>query len=84
DEGLDGYRDYLIKYSDRELVQFFENAQLKRQYGEDTETVKREWTSKHQQYRSLSSSFSWLFCKVYDKPDIATIHPIPMYESKTP
>lgn len=42
DEGLDGYRDYLIKYSDRELVQFFENAQLKRQYGEDTETVKRD------------------------------------------
>ncbi|HCL2513459.1 TPA: SPI-1 type III secretion system export apparatus protein SpaP, partial [Salmonella enterica subsp. enterica serovar Infantis] len=26
----------------RELVQFFENAQLKRQYGEDTETVKRD------------------------------------------
>lgn len=22
DEGTDGYRDYLIKYSDRELVQF--------------------------------------------------------------
>ncbi|EBG3496993.1 SPI-1 type III secretion system export apparatus protein SpaP [Salmonella enterica] len=42
DEGLDGYRDYLIKYSDRELVQFFENAQLKRQYGEETETVKRD------------------------------------------
>ncbi|EAQ4292112.1 SPI-1 type III secretion system export apparatus protein SpaP [Salmonella enterica] len=42
DESLDGYRDYLIKYSDRELVQFFENAQLKRQYGEDTETVKRD------------------------------------------
>ncbi|HBI6341275.1 TPA: SPI-1 type III secretion system export apparatus protein SpaP [Salmonella enterica] len=42
DEDLDGYRDYLIKYSDRELVQFFENAQLKRQYGEDTETVKRD------------------------------------------
>ncbi|CBY95076.1 hypothetical protein predicted by Glimmer/Critica [Salmonella enterica subsp. enterica serovar Weltevreden str. 2007-60-3289-1] len=21
---------------------------------------------------------------MYDKPDIATIHPIPMYESKTP
>lgn len=28
--------------------------------------------------------FLGLFCKVYDKPDIATIHPIPMYESKTP
>ncbi|EMD8214097.1 SPI-1 type III secretion system export apparatus protein SpaP [Salmonella enterica] len=42
DEDLDGYRDYLIKYSDRELVQFFENAQLKRQYGEETETVKRD------------------------------------------
>lgn len=30
DEGLDGYRDYLIKYSDKELVRFFESAQVNR------------------------------------------------------
>ncbi|WP_279205320.1 EscR/YscR/HrcR family type III secretion system export apparatus protein [Obesumbacterium proteus] len=33
DNGLDGYRDYLIKYSDPELVTFFEKAQLARSEG---------------------------------------------------
>ncbi|SAZ79827.1 conserved protein of unknown function [Citrobacter amalonaticus] len=39
---------------------------------------------KCQQYRSLSSSFSRLFCKVYDNPDNPTMRPTRKYESKTP
>ncbi|TKK37733.1 EscR/YscR/HrcR family type III secretion system export apparatus protein [Pseudomonas fluorescens] len=30
DNGLSGYRDYLIKYTDRDLAQFFERAQAER------------------------------------------------------
>lgn len=36
DNGLDDYRDYLIKYSDRELVSFFEKVQLNRSDSENS------------------------------------------------
>jgi type III secretion apparatus YscR/HrcR family protein len=37
DEGLDGYRTYLQKYADPELVKFFQRAQSARQHGQDGE-----------------------------------------------
>ncbi len=45
------YRVITIKYSDRGDWFSFENAQLKRRYGEETETVKRDKDSvKNHQY----------------------------------
>lgn len=35
DEGLDGYRGYLQKYADPDLVVFFQKAQTARQHGQD-------------------------------------------------
>jgi type III secretion protein R len=35
DEGLDGYRTYLQKYADPELVKFFQRAQSTRQHGQE-------------------------------------------------
>jgi type III secretion apparatus YscR/HrcR family protein len=35
DEGLDGYRNYLQKYSDPDLVAFFQRAQSARQHGQE-------------------------------------------------
>jgi type III secretion apparatus YscR/HrcR family protein len=35
DEGLDGYRTYLQKYADPELVKFFQRAQSARQHGQE-------------------------------------------------
>jgi type III secretion apparatus YscR/HrcR family protein len=35
DEGLDGYRHYLQKYSDPDLVAFFQRAQSARQHGQE-------------------------------------------------
>lgn len=39
DNGLDGYREYLTKYSDQELVKFFEKIQLNRVQEDNDVTV---------------------------------------------
>ncbi|HCZ4708607.1 TPA: EscR/YscR/HrcR family type III secretion system export apparatus protein [Salmonella enterica subsp. enterica serovar Saintpaul str. CFSAN004144] len=39
EHGLGSYREYLSRYADKELVEFFENAQHQRTYGVDTEGV---------------------------------------------
>lgn len=42
DNGLDGYREYLTKYSDQELVSFFEKIQLNRVQEDNDVTVTDE------------------------------------------
>jgi type III secretion apparatus YscR/HrcR family protein len=39
DEGLDGYRGYLQKYADPDLVVFFQKAQSARQHGQEDDGV---------------------------------------------
>lgn len=42
DNGLEGYREYLTKYSDKELVKFFEKIQLNRVQDDNETTVTDE------------------------------------------
>lgn len=42
DNGLEGYREYLTKYSDKELVKFFEKIQLNRDQDDNETTVTDE------------------------------------------
>lgn len=45
ENGLDSYRDYLERYSDAELAQFFERAHLQRGDNSDSEVQEEERTS---------------------------------------